>query len=202
VDTAAPRIQPGGDTTPSADAASDELVRRAKRGDRRALDALIEKHMPAVYRLTALRLGPGDPAVDDVAQEALVAAASTIARLRGDTEGELVAWMLTIARHKVADHLRRNATRATDPIEGLPADPAGGVSPEDVVAADTRRAAVRQALASLTAEQEEIVVLKFVMGYSNEEVAAITRRTVGAVKSMQHRALASLGRLLGDEVEV
>jgi RNA polymerase sigma-70 factor (ECF subfamily) len=180
---------------------SDELVRRAKRGDRGALETLIEKHMAAVYRLTALRLGRGDPAVEDVAQEALVAAASAITRLRGDTEGEMVAWMLTITRHKVADHLRRNATVVTDSVAEMPDDAGSALSPDDVLAAEERRQAVREAMGSLTAEQEEIVLLKFVMGYSNEEVAAITRRSIGAVKSMQHRALASLGRLLGEEVE-
>lgn len=178
---------------------SDDLVRRAKQGDRSALEALIERHMPAVYRLTSLRLSPDDPAVDDVVQEALSAAVGTIGRLRGETEGALVAWLLTITRHKVADHLRSQYAGRVDPVDTLPESTGAIVAADEMIAAKDRRTLIREALAELTSEQEEIIVLKFVLGYDNDEVAAITGRTVGAVKAMQHRGLARLKRLIGAE---
>ena len=60
---------------------------------------------------------------------------------------------------------------------------------------------MRTALASLTSDQEEIITLKYILGYDNEQVADLTRRSVGAVKSMQHRALASLHEQLSPEGE-
>jgi len=53
------------------------------------------------------------------------------------------------------------------------------------------------ALSTLTPEQREVVVLRFVGDVSLEDVARITRRRVGAVKAMQHRALEALARQLG-----
>jgi len=180
---------------------SDDLVGRAKRGDRAALETLIERHMPAVFRLVALRLGPGHPAVEDVAQEALVGAATSVRRLRGDDETAFVSWLLTITRHKIADCLREQYSVRATSIEHAAEVGNGLDSPEDVVATRARNTELREALGRLTPEQEEVVILKFVLGYGNEDIAAITRRTVGAVKSMQHRALASLERQLSEEVE-
>ena len=54
-------------------------------------------------------------------------------------------------------------------------------------------------MAELTAEQEEVLVLRFVLGYDGEQTAGITGRTLGAVKALQRRALASLQKLLQRE---
>jgi RNA polymerase sigma-70 factor (ECF subfamily) len=58
---------------------------------------------------------------------------------------------------------------------------------------------LREAMRLLTPEQEEVLTLRFVLGFGIDEVAEITRRPPGAVKSMQHRALASLYQKLGEE---
>ena len=55
---------------------------------------------------------------------------------------------------------------------------------------------VRRALMQLTPTQRQVIVLKFLEGWSNAEIAKTMKRPVGAVKSLQHRALAALNRLL------
>ena len=55
---------------------------------------------------------------------------------------------------------------------------------------------VRAALSHLTPDQQQVITLKFLEGMSNKEVAEITGKPVGAVKSLQHRALAALQRQL------
>ena len=55
---------------------------------------------------------------------------------------------------------------------------------------------VRRAMTQLTDEQQDILVRRFVLDQSLEDVASTTGRSVGAVKSMQHRALESLRRVL------
>src|SRR6267143_3889318 len=87
---------------------ADELVERAKNGNGQALEALLERHLPMVYRFVSMRLGRGHADVDDVVQETLIAAAGSIGSLRAEREGAVPAWFLTIARHKVADHFRRS----------------------------------------------------------------------------------------------
>jgi RNA polymerase sigma-70 factor (ECF subfamily) len=178
----------------------DDVVLRARTGERAALETLIERHMPAAYRLTALRLGAGDPAIEDVVQDALISAVTSVSRLRGETESAFVAWLLSITRRRIADHLRRKRAGRTNSVDQVP-EAAGTavVVPDEVVAERERGDALRAALAQLTAEQEEILVLRFVLEYSAQEVAEITGRTVGAVKSMQHRGLASMARVLTSE---
>jgi RNA polymerase sigma-70 factor (ECF subfamily) len=175
-------------------AAADDLVERAKNGDGQALDTLLELHLPMVYRFVTMRLGRDDAAVDDVVQETLIAASTSIKSLRAEREGAAPAWFLTIARHKVADHLRRaprhelaaEAVRATTDVQQI-------VSDRD------RDRRLREAMTQLTSEQEEVLVLRFVLGFDLEQTSAVTGRTIGAIKALQHRALASLQRLVRGE---
>lgn len=180
----------------------DDLVGRAKRGDRAALESLVEAHLDAVYRFVAVKLRPGDPAVDDVVQETLVGAMTSVSRLRGEDEAAFVRWLLSIARFKIADHYRTAYARPADPLPDQPPKATAQIAdPQDLAVERAASQRLRQALAQLTPDQEEVLVLKFVLGYDNEQVAAITQRPVGAVKSMQHRGLAALHRLLeGDEL--
>src|SRR6266850_1829297 len=104
-------------------AAADELVERAKNGNGQALDALLERHLPMVYRFVSMRLGRDHADIDDVVQETLIGAARSIGSLRSERDGAVPAWFLTIARHKVADHFRRSPARTEEldsqrPTEG------------------------------------------------------------------------------------
>ena len=154
-----------------------------------------------VYRFVSMRLGRGHADLDDVVQETLISAARSIGSLRAERDGAVPAWFLTIARHKVADHLRARYSRPSDSLDGPVgakiSDPAPAV--DEQVMAIARGDQLREAMRLLTPEQEEVLTLRFVLGFGIDEVAEITRRPAGAVKSMQHRALASLQQKLGTE---
>ena len=174
-------------------AAPDELVERAKNGDAKALDALLERHLPMVYRFVSMRLGANRADLDDVVQETLIAAAGSIANLRAERDGAVPAWFLTIARHKVADHFRRSPL----PTEQLdPRSRSAGPDVQEIVTERDRDRRLREAMKDLTSDQEEVLVLRFVLGFELDQTAAITGRTTGAVKALQHRGLESLERLL------
>jgi RNA polymerase sigma-70 factor (ECF subfamily) len=175
-------------------AAADDLVERAKNGDGQALDSLLERHLPMVYRFITMRLGRDYADVDDVVQETLIAAASSIMSLRAERDGAVPAWFLTIARHKVADHLRR------PPAHQLDADAVDSTSDVQQIVSDRDRdRRLREALTRLTSEQEEVLVLRFVLGFDLDQTSGITGRTVGAVKALQHRGLASLEKIIEGE---
>lgn len=180
------------------DQALPQLVALAKKGDRRAMETVLERFLPTVHRFVAAKLGNSPADVDDVVQETLIGAAASIHRLRGENESALVSWLLGIARFKVADHFRRSAGKdtvaLTDSSESGPV-----ASVEDEVLGRARDRELLEALSRLTNAQEEVLMLKFVLGYDNEQVAAITGQTVGAVKALQHRGLASLANLVGEE---
>jgi RNA polymerase sigma-70 factor (ECF subfamily) len=177
----------------------DNLAAKAKAGDRTALNALLERHLNTVYRFVSVKIGADHAELDDVVQETLIGASRSIGGLRGESDAQVAGWLLSIARHKVADHLRGQYSRPHESLEAQVgatlADPAQSV--EDQVAEHDRAARLREALRGLTPEQEEVLILRFILGFGINETAEITRRPPGAVKSMQHRALAALQQELG-----
>ena len=70
---------------------------------------------------------------------------------------------------------------------------------EENASLNIRQQRVRFALAELTSEQQQVIALKFLEGWENDEIARTLNKPVGAVKSLQHRALAHLQKILLDE---
>jgi RNA polymerase sigma factor (sigma-70 family) len=132
------------------------------------------------------------PEPEDVLGEVFLHVAQRIGRFRGD-DAELRRWVFTITRRRVIDSWRRRASRPAVAVEALP----------DVAAAEPELDAVDPALIAaveaLTPDQRDVVLLRFVADLPLQDVARITGRPVGAVKALQHRALATLGRVLGEE---
>ena len=179
----------------------NSLAIRAKAGDRHALNALLESHLATIYRFVSMKMGAGHAELDDIVQETLIGASASIRALRGETNAQVAGWLLSIARYKIADHLRAHYSHPHESLDGAVgdhvADPARAV--DEQVMASQRGEQLREAMRLLTPEQEEVLTLRFVLGFGIDEVAEITRRPPGAVKSMQHRALASLHQKLGEE---
>ena len=104
------------------------------------------------------------------------------------------AWLYRTGHNIVVDHYRRQRHRQHLPLHEQLVD--GGMDPasvaEDRLTADT----VQRALHHLTPDQQQVISLKFLAGLSNNEVAQVMNKPVGAVKSLQHRALAALQRRL------
>lgn len=109
------------------------------------------------------------------------------------------AWLFRIARNAVVD-ARRRETRRPPTAEASEADGMPGPhAVEATVLASIDAAELRRHVARLTDTQAEVVALRFFAGFSPAETARITGRTEGAVKAMQHRAIATLARMLGSE---
>lgn len=108
------------------------------------------------------------------------------------------SWVFTIAHHLVVDR-RRFASRRPKEVAAvrLP-EPAttSAPDPQDVVVATDGLDRLLGVLDLLTADQRDVLLLRFVADLSLEEVAEAQGRTVGSVKALQHRALASVRRIL------
>jgi RNA polymerase sigma-70 factor, ECF subfamily len=102
-------------------------------------------------------------------------------------------WLYTIARYTVIRYYRQ-AKRTPVPLDD--AVPASQPALDDVMMRDEEQHAIRNALEALTPEQREVVVLRFFDHRSSAEVARLTGRSEKAVKSLQHRAVAALARVL------
>ena len=141
---------------------------------------------PAVLGYLRAQRAP-DP--EDLLGEIFLQVARDIARFSGDDDS-LRRWVFTVAHHRLVDERRRRARRpaaADDPLPDRPANPAAEPVDPELIAA----------LGQLTPEQREVVVLRFIGDLPLEAVARITKRKVGAVKALQHRALEQLARILG-----
>ena len=125
---------------------------------------------------------------EDLLGEVFLQVTRDLPHFRGDRDA-LRRWVFTIARHQLIDDYRRRARRL-QPFDGVVPDIPDQPSTEEV---DPE---LVEALALLTDDQREVIVLRFVADLPLEAVAGITKRRIGAVKALQHRALSALGRIL------
>jgi RNA polymerase sigma-70 factor (ECF subfamily) len=130
---------------------------------------------------------------EDLLGEIFLQVVRNLPRFRGD-DAALRRWVFTIAHHRLVDARRRSGRQPA--LDGRPvpelrsAPPAESLDPE-----------LLEALGELTADQREVVALRFVADLSIDAVATLTGRSPGAVKALQHRALAALAEHLGDATE-
>ena len=148
---------------------------------------LYRRFAPAVLGYVRSQ-GAAEP--EDLLGEIFVQVVRDLPRFRGD-DAAVRRWVFTIAHHRLVDAHRRSARRPTLVTDPLPERAA--VPPPDPFDPDLIRA-----LAALTADQREVVALRFVADLPIDAVTAVTGRSRGAVKALQHRALERLGEQLGE----
>lgn len=172
---------------------SDELVERARSGDAGAWQELYESTTGRL--LVWLRTRPsGDAAVspDDVAAEAWLIAARSIADFHGDRSA-FAGWLFGIARNLTLNTQRRSSRRATFPVDPTAGPDVWGVTDcpaDDVVAADW----VRGQLAVLSPREADVLAMTEVAGLDIGQTAAALDIGTTAVRVARHRALARLRR--------
>ncbi len=187
---AAPRIEIG---SPEADA----LVRDAIGGDTDAFALLFRVTLPSVYRYLFGRCGDAALA-EDLAQDSYLRAMRAVRSSFSGGSSEFLAWLIRIARNRFLDHVKSGRVRWEVVVEETPITLASG-DPEMEALATVESADLKVALARLTADQQEILYLRFFQGLAITEVATATQRTEGAVKALQFRALRALARILEAE---
>jgi RNA polymerase sigma-70 factor, ECF subfamily len=173
-----------------------DLVTRARNGDRRALDALVERHSPRVNRLAAQLLEDLEEA-RDAAQESLVKLCTRLRQFRGDAQ--FATWLHRLVVNTCRDRMAWQRVRRTEP---LPDDDISGADDGDLariaVLGDLRRD-VAEALSKLSRNQRIAVVLRDSFGLSYEEIARVARMPVGTAKCYVHRARARLRARLEEQ---
>lgn len=179
----------------------DELVDRAVAGNQPALHRLLSQVHPIVVRYCRSRLSStyrSGTTADDVAQEVCMAVLTALPTFR--QEGRpFVAFVYGIAAHKVADAHRAAARSRALPVADIPDAPTGERGPEQHALAGTTSDLMEGLLANLPENQQEIVRLRIVVGFSADETAAALGMTAGAVRVAQHRALNKLRSLLAQD---
>lgn len=174
----------------------EALLSRAQQFEPEALTEIYDCHSPGIYRYALRLLGNTDLAEECVA-ETFSRFLLTLRNGKGPKQ-HLQAYLYRIAHNWVTDQYRR--APPTLPLESsLPADDA--LSPHQILVQHAEQERVRWALSRLTPEQRQVMVLKFLEEWTNEQVALALGKPIGAVKSLQHRAIATLRRMLISEEE-
>jgi RNA polymerase sigma-70 factor (ECF subfamily) len=178
---------------PTAGAATDdELLAAARRGDAVALETLLVRYQPHLYRF-GLRMCGNVEDAGDVAQESLISMARSLRDFRGDSS--VSSWLYTIARRFCIKKRRRSkfAPAREDSLDAPEstaaerlADPSP--NPEQTTTNGEIAAALTRAIDALDPPQREVLVLRDVEGLSAPEVAKVLGITLDAVKSRLHRA--------------
>jgi RNA polymerase sigma-70 factor, ECF subfamily len=170
-----------------------ELLTQAGQFDTRALTEIYDLYSPRLYRY-AMRLLGDDNAAEDCVSETFSRFLKALQSGKGPRD-YLQAYLFRTAHNLVVDHYRRQPL-----TEELTDDLPNVEDTENAAEHNLSQNRVREALHKLTEDQQQVVALKFLEGWENEAIAKALNKPVGAVKSLQHRALAQLQKLLLDEV--
>ena len=171
------------------------LLVSARRFDERALADIYDLYSPGIYRYAWRLLGDVELAEECVA-DTFSRFLEALKHRRGPRD-HLKAYLYRIAHNWISDHYRRR--------------PPGSVSVEDINLSEPdsgsdhaamqaiRRQVVWNALGELTPDQRQVIVLKYLEGWSNAEIAQSLDKPISAVKALRHRGIRALRRLLEDE---
>ena len=167
----------------------EQLVARAQGGDRDALEDLYLQHFDRIYSYLHMTVGNRHDA-EDLTTQTFLRMLESIGRFEWGS-APFSAWLFRIAHNLAMDHFR--SRRRWQPEEEVP-EPVGAVesSAEEEAIRLLSSQSMFDLIDQLSDEQRHVLILKFVFDFSNAEAATVLDKTEGAIKSLQHRALASL----------
>jgi RNA polymerase sigma-70 factor (ECF subfamily) len=173
----------------------EELIRRARLLDKKALVEIYDLFSDALFNYAYKHIG--DPQVaEELVSETFFRFLGALERGGGPRE-HLKAYLYRITHNLITDRYRRQPAAFLElDEERLPDDKPG---PTSIIASRQDADRVRQALRLITPEQRQVIVLKYLEGWSAGEITQIMDKSIGAVKALQHRGLAALKRILIDQ---
>jgi RNA polymerase sigma-70 factor (ECF subfamily) len=169
------------------------LAIRASKGETAAFGLLYDRHVDAIYRYVYYRVRD-DAEAEDLTSDVFMRALKAMPRY--EPRQAFLAWLYRIARNAVIDRARRGKRQVSyeDALEHPTPDQI--VDPDDLLLQGAESSALRAALTKLTPLQQEVVVLRFLEGFSTQEIAKIVGKREGTVRGIQFRAIGALRQLI------
>ena len=169
------------------------LAVRASKGEAAAFGLLYDRHVDAIYRYVYYRVRD-DAEAEDLTSDVFMRALKAMPRY--EPRQAFLAWLYRIARNAIIDRARRGNRQV--PFEDALEHP----MPDQIVEPDVELLAradsdtLREALKKLTPLQQEVLVLRFLEGYSTHEIAKLVGKREGTVRGIQFRAIGALRQLI------
>lgn len=173
----------------------EKLLKGARAFNQDALAKIYDLYSDALYAYAFKHVGTAQIAEDIVADT--FRRFLTALERGGGPQDHLQAYLYRIAHNLITDLYRREPPPAHELDEDRLVEDSPG--PAGVLVEQQEAESVRQALRLLTPEQRQVVTLKFLEGWSSEEIAQAMEKSLGAVKALQHRGVAALQRILLEE---
>jgi RNA polymerase sigma-70 factor (ECF subfamily) len=170
----------------------DAVLDAARAGGDWAWERIYDDLAPSV--LGFLRAG-GAPDPEDALGDVFLQVVKGLGRFEGD-EPAFRSWVFVIARSRLIDQLRRRGRRPERPVGDEDLEREGNEDVEETVLQSLGADWVMSVLDHLSADQREVILLRILGGLPIAEVARVMHKRPGAVKALQHRALATLRRIL------
>lgn len=179
-----------------------EAIEGMRRGDAEAVTFVYRTLSGPLYGYLLRRWG--DPAsAQDLVADVFIEVLESIQTFEGPPAA-FRAWVFRIARNTLIDHARKEGRRrhaSVDEAAEAGDLPAAADSPERDALGRLEQARILRLVDELSADQRDVVLLRLVADLPIADVADIIGKTPGAVKLLQHRALQTLRRRLGEEGE-
>jgi RNA polymerase sigma-70 factor (ECF subfamily) len=175
------------------------FVQRAVKGDSSAFGVLYDHYHPMIYRFVMIKVGRREEA-EDITHQVFLSAWQKVKSYKHQGH-PFSSWLYQIARNQVIDHYRARkpdvSLEKTDPESfAIAVDHAADISKK------MQLEKVRTAIALLKSDYQDVIILRFVEDMTLKETAASLRKSEGAVKVIQHRAIRELKKVLGGEPSI
>ncbi|MEO8391599.1 MAG: RNA polymerase sigma factor [Chloroflexota bacterium] len=164
------------------------MVALAKKGNEEAVTFLYETHVDSIFSYIRYRVASVEIA-QDLTSEVFLRMVRGLPNYQ-DRGVPFRAWLFRIAAHRIVDHYRQHGKHVEMPV------------PEDFESADLdlldeavskeETLRLRQALTTLPADYQDLLILRFVQNVPHTEIAEIMHKSAGALRSMQYRAVKAL----------
>jgi RNA polymerase sigma-70 factor (ECF subfamily) len=173
-----------------------QLIERARRFEEDALTEIYTRYSQGVYRY-ALHLLGDTRLAEDCTADTFLRFLQAI-KFGGGPQDHLQAYLYRITHNHITDSYRR---QPPPPLALLDTDASPDDGPNVLAEERIMQQRIRAALNDLTPDQRQVIALKYLEGWENEAVAVILQKSVGTIKSLQHRAIEALRRKLLPQME-
>ncbi len=169
------------------------IIEEAKEGNKESFGLLYEHYVPPIYRFIYMKVN-GREEAEDLTHEVFLSAWQNLYRYK--SQGfPFSSWLYQIARNRVIDHYRvRKSHIAIETVDAELVSVGSGL--EERLDGDLNLQKVKGAIKTLSPDQQDVLIMKFVEDLSHAEIAAAMKKSEGAVRLIQHRAIQSLKRII------
>lgn len=171
----------------------EQTLRQAQAGSEEALAKLYNTYFERIYRFIFYRVSHKETA-EDLTEDVFVKIFKKLRNL--EQLGAFEGWLFQIARNQVIDYYRRK--KQTVPLEEIENTLEYETNIVDIVNLKTEQTVFIKLLKELSPEQQQVIKLKFLEDIDNDIIAEMMNKTEGAIRVIQHRAIAKLKELIDD----